>query len=397
MSFNGSRLATSTDSSILWIVALTRAELDHFAADLRDEAAIRRAAGRRQLGRDAGGRADRLGQRVAERAGRRQERLAAERPVDAEVEAVALQDRFDPVLQRARRRFGAEAEVEVDDELARDHVAGAGAGVDVRDLPAGRREVGIAAVPHRRDQFGERRCRSVDRIAGELRIGDVALHALDAQLARQRAAAPVLDHVAERAHRGRLADDAVVEPNALRSEPVAERDGAVERRPFLVARDQEGDRAGGIGARGDELLDRDHHRGERALHVGGAAAMQHAVAVARHERVAGPLLERPGRHDVGVAGEREDLRRRRAPRSDRPQVGDAAVGRSAGSVRAIEAERRQAGRDQILAAAVRRRHRAAGDQLFSKVEGSRHGLARALRNAAGSPTSCCALPAGRRS
>ncbi len=72
-----------------------RAELDHLRADLRDEAAVRGAAGGRQLGRDAGDRADRVGQRVAERAGRRQERLAAERPGDAEVEAVAVEDRFD--------------------------------------------------------------------------------------------------------------------------------------------------------------------------------------------------------------------------------------------------------------------------------------------------------------
>ena len=229
----------------------------------------------------------------------------------------------------------------------------------------------------------------VDRIAGEVRIGDVALHALDAQLARQRAAAPVLDHVAERAHGGRLADDAVVELPALRGEPVAERHGAVERRAFLVARDQEGDRAGRIGPGGDELLDRDHHRGERALHVGSAAAVQHAVAVRRHERVAGPLVERAGRHDVGVAGEREDLRRRPPAGPERPQVGDAAVGGSARSLLAIEAERRQAGRDQVLAAAVGRRDRTAGDQLLGEVQGSRHGLATALRSAAGSPTSCC--------
>jgi len=60
--------------------------------------------------------------------------------------------------------------------------------------------------------------------------------------------------------------------------------------------------------------------------------------------------------------------------------------------------RRQAGRDQILAAAVGRRNRRAGDQLFYEVQGSRHGLATALRNAAGSLTSCCeTLPGARRS
>jgi hypothetical protein len=48
-------------------------------------------------------------------------------------------------------------------------------------------------------------------IPAELRIGDVRLHAARREAARKRAAAAVLDHVAELAHRGRLADDAVVD------------------------------------------------------------------------------------------------------------------------------------------------------------------------------------------
>jgi hypothetical protein len=46
---------------------------------------------------------------------------------------------------------------------------------------------------------------------GQMRVGDVALDALDRQLAGQRAAPAVLDHVAERVDRGRFADDAEVE------------------------------------------------------------------------------------------------------------------------------------------------------------------------------------------
>ena len=66
--------------------------------------------------------------------------------------------------------------------------------------------------------------------------------------ARERAAAAVLDHVAERAHRSRLADDAVVE----RASPCAgsrshDAHRAVDRRAFLVGRDQKGDAAGVAG------------------------------------------------------------------------------------------------------------------------------------------------------
>ena len=63
----------------------------------------------------------------------------------------------------------------------------------------------------------------------------------------------------------------------------------------------------------------DHHRGDRGLHVGRAAAIQLAVAVGRHEGLRVPLVERAGGHHVGVAGEHEQ-RRARVPLA-RPQVG----------------------------------------------------------------------------
>jgi hypothetical protein len=52
-----------------------------------------------------------------------------------------------------------------------------------------------------------------------------------------------------------------------------------------------------------EFFDRHGKRRDRRLHVGGAAAIQQAVAVAGHEGIAGPLFQRAGGHDVGVAGE----------------------------------------------------------------------------------------------
>ena len=145
-------------------------------------------------------------------------------------EAVLAQQQVDPRLQRLRRRLGAEAEVEVDHDLARDHVAGAGAGMDVRHLPGGRLEVRVAAVPFDADQLGERRRDEMDRVLRQVRVGDVALHAEDAQLAAERAAAAVLDRVADALDRGRLADDAVVEADAALDQPVADARRAVDRR-----------------------------------------------------------------------------------------------------------------------------------------------------------------------
>src|SRR5512139_2479111 len=69
-----------------------RAELDHLAADVGDEAAVRGAAGGGQLGGDAGDLADRFGESVAQRAARGEERPAGQAPVDFVIEAVAVEN-----------------------------------------------------------------------------------------------------------------------------------------------------------------------------------------------------------------------------------------------------------------------------------------------------------------
>ena len=86
--------------------------------------------------------------------------------------------------------------------------------------------------------------------------------------------------------RRRLADDAVVDALAARGEPLDDADGAVDRRAFLVGGEEQRDRAGRGRVRGDEGLDRRDERRERALHVGGAAAVEPAVALVGRERVA---------------------------------------------------------------------------------------------------------------
>ena len=165
-----------------------------------------------------------------------------------------------------------------------------------------------------RGQLGERRRDEVDRVARQLRIGDVALHALDGQRARQRAAAAVLDHVAERARptsaRRRCSSRCARRaPRACSTTlTVPSIDGPSSSDVISSAIEP-----GAAGCARDELLDRHDERRERGLHVGRAAAVELAVAQRRHERIAAPRVERAGRHDVGVAGE-ADERARASPR-----------------------------------------------------------------------------------
>src|SRR5215469_4129492 len=79
-------------------------------------------------------------------------------------------------------------------------------------------------------------------IIGKLWVGGMTLHPMHRQPARQAAATADLDHVTEGGRAGRLADEACVEDLAARDEPVEHLPSAVDRRPLLVASDQQADR-----------------------------------------------------------------------------------------------------------------------------------------------------------
>ena len=200
-------------------------------------------------------------------------------------------------------------------ERAGDHVGRAGAGVDVRALERGRREIRRCRRPSAiAASSASAGASAVDRIAREVRIGDVALHALDRQRARQRAAAAVLDHVAEPRHRRRLADDAVVD---------ASRRARASRSTTLTVPSMDGPSSSEVissaieparpRVRGEERLDRGDERRQRALHVGGAAAVQIAVAQrrARTDRIA---TRRAGRSERRRYGRRDTPAGARRPR-----------------------------------------------------------------------------------
>jgi hypothetical protein len=104
----------------------------------------------------------------------------------------------------------------------------------------------------------------------------------------------------------------VVESLAALRRPLQEFCGAVDRDPLLVAGDQERDRALGPAAVCREIVERRGDlAGDRAFHVDGAAAVEHAVGNARLEWRMGPHALGAGRHHVGMAGEHE-MRRARA-------------------------------------------------------------------------------------
>ena len=288
-----------------------------------------------------------------------------------------LQHRFDALLQRFGRGFGREAEVEVDHHAARNDVAGAGAAVDVADLPAGGRKERVAAIPLDGDQFGKRGRQIVNRVARQVRVGDVPLNPLHRELARESAAAAVLDHVAGAFHAGRFAYDAVVEPFAARLEHVADDNGAIDGRAFLVAGEQEGDVEWCVRLRDDEFLHRDNEGGDRRFHVARAAAVELAVALGGREWIAAPLLERAGGYHIRVARENYGfdsfwrLCRVRC-RPFRPQIANAECVRPAVDDLVDKAQRRQARGDHFDAAGVQRRDRGASDELFSKQASGGH-------------------------
>ena len=205
-----------TCSSILWIESLSGPN----STTSRARRARKRPSDVPPLVESAGSHArHRLhgcGHRVHQRAARRQERLADQRPLQVVAQAMAVEHLAHALLERRRGRFRREPEIEPDVERARNDVAGARPGMDVGNLKAGGLKVRVAAIPLGRHQRLERRRHVVNRVASSLGIGDVALLAVHAQLPVERSAAAVLDRVAETLGRGRLADDARVDGLAAR-------------------------------------------------------------------------------------------------------------------------------------------------------------------------------------
>ena len=219
-------------------------------------------------------------------------------PHDPGADAVAAgfgQPLIDQVSQAFVGVVVVEADVEFGARLRRDDVACGIADVDRGEFQVGGLELRAAVierlVAERHDQPRDIR----HRIRRAVRIGDVALHAVDIERAGLRAAAADLDAVAHHLDIGGLAEHAMIEFLAALGDPLQQFHGAVDGDVFLVAGDQERDRAFRFAAMVGEILQ--HRRdtaGDAALHVDGAAAVKKTVLdIAGEGAVAPGRLRRP--------------------------------------------------------------------------------------------------------
>src|SRR5271170_5680143 len=307
------------------------AEFDDWTGVL-DEARVGGSSAGRKLGPPPGHVLNRGGDKIGEppRPGQEGHRVGR-----VESQRRARAHRGDPPGNLCTKRFGrpeiVEADVEGESDLARNDVRRRVADIDAGDFEVRRLEVSVALVERRRDERRQQGRQRPDRILRDPRIGDMALAAADREPAVKRAAPAVFDRVAERADAGRLADNAMVETLAPGERPVEELDRAVDRRTFLVAGDEEADRALKRPL-GDEAQGCGHSGGDAALHVAGAPAPEFAVGNLGCERIKPPALNIAGRDDVGMAGEgeigpsgsepgMEVQDRRRARRLEREELG----------------------------------------------------------------------------
>ena len=157
---SGSSVGDAMCSFSLWMLALTGPNSTTSRADVGDEAAVRGAAGGGQLGarRRHAPAIDSRQRRRRSSPARREEGLAAERPARGRIRGRGGRGSSRTRDCRPSRVLAVEKrKLNSDLEAARHHVVGAGAGVEVGDLPGGRREVLVAAVPVGGRQLGQRR------------------------------------------------------------------------------------------------------------------------------------------------------------------------------------------------------------------------------------------------
>ena len=223
----------------------------------------------------------------------------------------------------------------------------------------------------------DQRRQAMDGIVQPLRVRDVALDAAHHHVDRHAAAPADLHHVAKPARTGRLADDAGIDRLAAVGQALQHLHRAVDRRPLLVAGDQQADRTVEVAAAPPEETRTGVGEGrDRALHVGGAAAEQ----VARRQ-LGGERPDRPGRqvahrHDVGMAGKAEVL-------STFPDAGikiGHVVGAGLGEIHALagEAQRQQRALQQFQCTRLARRHALAAHQRACQFDHIRGGSSKGV-------------------
>lgn len=155
-------------------------------------------------------------------------------------------------------------------------------------------------------QRRHQRHQCADRIIGALRIGDMTLPAGHDQMAVERTAPADLDGVAEFFLVARFAQDAVIEFFAMLGRPLQKLGRAVDRDAFLVAGDQERDRALRFAALRAKMIEHGGEcAGDAALHVDRAAAIKLTAGDRACERRMLPRFLVARRHHIGMPGEHQ--------------------------------------------------------------------------------------------
>ena len=203
-------------------------------------------------------------------------------------------------------------------------------------------------------------------IGRAVRVGDVALHARHVDPHVDRAAAADLDRVAEPVDRGRLADQDHVGPDLALVQPVDDPRRAVSRIAFLVAGDQQRQRAG-VSAR----CARSRRRRRRSR---SSCRWRRARPAGRPRSVAAngsPVQPSPGGTTSRWPGEAE---MRRAGSADRHHVLGRPVGRLAHHpAMDREAERLERRLEHVEHRAAGGRDARAADQLLRQARRDRSG------------------------
>ena len=188
----------------------------------------------------------------------------------------------------------------------------------------------------------------------------MALLAFDGQVARQRAAAAVFQHIAQFIHGSRFADDTVINQLSARFQHIDNFSRAVQRIALFVRSNQERNAALMIGIFGNETLAGGNKTGNAGFHIRRAATIQTAFTLGRFKRMRIPFFNRACRHDVGMSGKAEHRSLRTAAE---PNI----FGVTKMKLFYGKTDFLQAFGQQLLAVLVIRRNGWAGNQLFGKL------------------------------
>jgi hypothetical protein len=189
----------------------------------------------------------------------------------------------------------------------------------------------------------------------------MALDSAHPKMPVQGSAPPNPDQIAKTPLRGRLPDQTPVDTLATAAEFLGDTTNAVNRRPFLIAGQEQRDNAFVLRMATDEFFERKDHAGDTRLHVGRSAAVQHALAHFRLERRTRPFVGRSARNDIGVP-QKNQHGSAAAMRS--PQVAHVAI------VQILDGEARlaQSLTDEGLATGIFGGDRSTPDQFAREIE-----------------------------